>query len=65
MTRLSCLSYKYSEAILLYNKSTPGLEVIKLEYSFRLKIKRNDGLLSIIAIYFESENELKFYNPEA
>ena len=51
----------------------PGLEVIKLEYSLRLKIKRNDWLLvdtcvrkqPIIARYFESENELKFYNLEA
>ena len=34
---------------------SPGLEVIKLEYSLRLQI----------ALYFESENELKFYNPEA
>ena len=44
-----------------------GLEVIKLEYSLRLKIKRNDWLLAvtcrkqpIIALYFESENELMF-----
>ena len=50
----------------------PGLEVIKLEYSLRLKIKRNDWLLAdtcpqqpIIELYFESENELKFYNLEA
>ena len=47
-----------------------GLEVIKLEYSLTLKIKRNDWLLRvrkqpIIALYFESENELKFYNLEA
>ena len=40
----------------------PGLEVIKLEYSLRLKIKRKQP---IIALYFESENELKFYNLEA
>ena len=51
-----------------------GLEVIKLECSLKLKIKRNDWLLadtcpqarvrkqSIIALYFEFENELKFYN---
>ena len=32
-----------------------GLEVIKLQYSLRLKIKRKDWLF-----YFESENELKF-----
>ena len=41
----------------------PGLEVIKLEYSLRLKIKRNDWLLAgkqpIIVLYFESENELE------
>ena len=36
---------------------TPGLEVIKREYSLRLKIKRND--------WVKSENELKFYNLEA
>ena len=48
-----------------------GLEVIKLEYSLRLKIMRNGWLLvdtcsqvAIIALYFESENELKFYNLE-
>ena len=41
----------------------------KLEYVLKLKIKRNDWLLAtrvrkqpIIALYFESENELKFYN---
>ena len=41
--------------------SGPGLEVIKLEYSLRLKIKRNDWLplrtrvreQPIIALYFE------------
>ena len=51
---------------------TPGLEVIKLEYSLKLKIKCNDWLLvdtchkqPIIALYFEFENELKFYNLEA
>ena len=43
----------------------PGPEVIKLEYS--LKIKRYDWLLAtrkqpIIAFYFEFANELKFYN---
>ena len=50
----------------------PGIKVIKLEYSFRLKLKRNDWLLAdhvgkqpIIAFYLESENELKFYNLEA
>ena len=50
----------------------PGLEVIKLEYSLRLKIKRNHWLLAdtrvrkqpIIALYFESENKLKLYNLE-
>ena len=40
--------------------------------SLRLKIKRNDWLLAdkfrkqpIIRLYFEPENELKFYNLEA
>ena len=47
----------------------PGLEVIKLENSLELKIKGNHWLLAgkqpIIALYFEFENELKFYNLEA
>ena len=57
-----------------------GLEVIKLEYSLKLKLKRNDWLLAdsmigclrtrvrkqpIIALYFEFEDELKFYNLNA
>ena len=55
---------------LSYGRS--GLEVIKLEFSLRLKIKRNDWLLRarvrkqpIIALYFELETVLKFYNLEA
>ena len=36
--------------------ATPGLEVIKFEYS--LKLKRNDGLLA-------NTNELQFYNLDA
>ena len=40
--------------------SDPGLEVIKLEYSLRINCKQ-----PIISLYFESENELKFYNLEA
>ena len=50
----------------------PGLEVIKLEFILRLKIKRNDCCLRtrvckqpLIALYFESETVLKFYNLEA
>ena len=54
----------------------PGLEVIKLEFFFRLKIKRHDWLLAdtcphavrtqpIIGLYFDSETVLKFYNLEA
>ena len=52
----------------------PGLEVIKLEYSLKLKIKRNDWLLAdtcrvckqpTITLYFELENEFKFYHLEA
>ena len=35
----------------------PGPEVIKLEYSLKLKIKRFDWQL-----YFAVGNELKFYN---
>ena len=50
-----------------------GLEVKNLEFSLRLKIKRNDWLLAdtrvrkqpIIALYFESETVIKFYNLEA
>ena len=49
-----------------------SLELIKLEFIIRLKIKRNDWLLadtSPQAAYhcalFESENVLKFYNLEA
>ena len=49
-----------------------GLEVIKLEYNLRLKIKRNDWLLADTCpqvanhcSYFESENKIKFYNLEA
>ena len=53
---------------------TPGLEVVKLEYSLRLKIKRNHqiGCLRtclrkqpIIVLSFESENLLKFYKLES
>ena len=48
-------------------------EVIRFEYSLKLKIKRSDWLLAdwcpqaaiIIALYFEFENELKFYIPGA
>ena len=46
-----------------------GPEVIKREFILRLKIKYYDWLLAdkqpIIALYFEFENELKFYNLEA
>ena len=53
-------------------ENQPGLEVIKLEFILRLKMKRNDWLLAdtssqsfahhcrkqpIIALYFESETE--------
>ena len=37
-----------------------GLEVIKLQYILRFKIKQ-----PIIALCFESENEINFYNIEA
>ena len=51
-------------------KMKPGLEVIKLEYSLKLKIKSNDWLLADTRpqaanrrLYFG--NELKVYNDEA
>ena len=53
-----------------FKNAAPGLEVIKLEYSLRLKKKSAMiGCLRIrkqpiLALYFESENELKFYNLE-
>ena len=43
-------------------KDRPGLEVIKLEFILKLKIKRNQPM---IALYFEFETVLKFYNLEA
>ena len=45
--------------------SRTGLEIIKLEYSLNFKIKPNDWLQPIIELYFEFENELKFYNLES
>ena len=49
-----------------------GLEVIKLEFIFRLKIKRNDWLLADTCpqavnhcALFESETVLQLYNLEA
>ena len=46
-----------------------GLEMIKLEFTLKLKIKRNaiKHVLKqpIIVVYFEFETVLKFYNPEA
>ena len=50
----------------------PGPEVIKLEHSLKLKIKRSDWLLANTCpqtanhcAYFELETLLKFYNLEA
>ena len=50
----------------------PGLEVIKLDFNLKLKMMRNDWLLAervrkqpIVALYFEFESVLKFYNLEA
>ena len=54
--------------LLFHFSQRPDIEVIKLECSLKLKIKRNDWLLAertIIVLYFESENELKFYNCKA
>ena len=45
--------------------SRTGVEIIKLEYSINFKIKPNDWLQPIIELYFEFENELKFYNLES
>ena len=50
--------------------STSGLEVIKLEYSLKLRIKRNNWLLAdteqpTVVLYFEFENELKFITSGA
>ena len=49
-----------------------GLEAVKIEFNLKLKIRHNDGCLGtrvrkqpIIALYFEFENVLKFYNLEA
>ena len=47
---------------MLKSTYSPGLEVIKLEFILELKIKRKQP---IISLYFEPENELKFYNLEA
>ena len=48
------------------DNNDPYLEVIKLEFILRLKIKRNDWLLvrkqPIIALYFGSETVLTFYH---
>ena len=48
----------------LISRASPGPEVIKLEYTIKLKIKRNDWLLAEAAIYllyFETETVLKFF----
>ena len=39
---------------------SPDLEVIKLQFILRLKIKHNDWLLPLIVLYFESEPYLSF-----
>ena len=51
--------------------NVPGVEVIKLEFILRLKIKHNDWLLADTCpqadnhlALFEFENELKSYNLE-
>ena len=43
------------------NRLKPGLEVIKLDYILKLKIKRADWQ-PIIALYFEFETVLKFHD---
>ena len=54
---LFCGKAKYDP----HKASRSGLEVIKLEYRLRLKM-RNDWL---VGLYFEAENEFKFNNLEA
>ena len=58
------------EVLQAYNSA--GHWVVKLEYSLKLKIKRNDWLHADTCpqaanhcALFELENELKFYNPDA
>ena len=65
-------SYKHAFRIRVENSVNPGLKVIKPEYSLRLKINPIIGCLwthvhkqPIIALYFDSKNELKFYNLKA
>ena len=55
---------------ILINPLRTGLEVIKLEFIHRLKIKHNDWLLADTCpqvanqcAYFEFERLLKFYDP--
>ena len=57
---------------LLRERESAGLEVIKLEYSLKLKINPNDWLLADMypqvanhCALFEFENEFKFYNLDA
>ena len=38
--------YFESETVFMFITSRPGIEVIKLEFILRLKIKRNDRLLA-------------------
>ena len=59
-------------SLLSMSTKRPGLEVIKLEFIVRLKIKRNDWLIADMCpqaanhcALFESETVLKFYNLEA
>ena len=62
-------SSDYKEVHGYYGHDKPGLEVIKLEFILKVKIKRNVWLLAdttrvrkqpIIALYFEIEIKLKF-----
>ena len=51
----------YKLALILF-VMTPILEVIKLEFILKLKIKRKQP---ISALYFEFETVLKFYDHES
>ena len=65
-------AHSYGQWLLLFSLKSSGLKVINLECSLKLKTKHIDWLLAdtvhkqpIIALYFKSENELKFYNLRA
>ena len=50
---------RYPGSVTILN--SPGLDVMKLEYSLKLTSSKQP----IVTLYFEFENELKFYNLES